>query len=58
LFERRRAGARLYICEGGVLGTIGLPESWTDRGLPPVDARLTIEVLADLARVIAAVMER
>ena len=41
-----------------MLGTIGLPESWTDRGLPAVHSRLTIEVLADLARVIAAVAER
>jgi len=35
-----------------------LPESWTDRGPPPVQQRLTIEVLAELARAVVAIKER
>jgi len=58
LFERRRAGGRLYICAGGVLGTTALPESWTDRGPPPAPRRLKIEVLADLVRTVVAIKER
>jgi hypothetical protein len=53
--ERRRAGARVYICVGGVVGTTTLPESWTDRGQPPESQRLTVEMLADLARIIMAI---
>ena len=58
LFERRRAGGRLYVCEGGALGTTALPESWTDRGPPPAPHRLTLEGLATLAKTMAAIEER
>jgi hypothetical protein len=55
LFERRYADGRLYVCEGGPLGTIGLPEDATDRAPAPAAMPLTSEVLADLARVVAAI---
>ena len=57
LFERRGAGGRLYICAGGVLGTTAVPESWTDRGPPPAQHRVTLEGLATLATTIVAIEE-
>jgi len=54
LFARRRAGSRLYVCEGGPLGTIALPEDFTDRGLSPTARPLTADVLAALAATIRA----
>jgi hypothetical protein len=44
----------VYICDGGTLGTVTLPEHFTDRRLPPATGLLTAEVLADLATVISA----
>lgn len=56
MFERRypnRAAGRLYVCEGGTLGQLTLPECFTDRG-PEANSRpLTVEVLAELAAVVA-----
>jgi hypothetical protein len=54
LFERKRPDGRLYICEGGPLGTIGLPAAWTSLGEPAAERPLTIEVLIDLAALISA----
>jgi hypothetical protein len=54
LFVRRRAASRLYICEGGPLGTVTLPEDFTDRGLAPAVRPLSAEVLAELAATIVA----
>jgi hypothetical protein len=55
LFVRRRAaGGRLYICEGGPLGSVALPEDFTDRGLAPAVRRLSAEILAELAATIIA----
>lgn len=57
LFERRSPGGRLYVCEGGALGSVALPEDATDRGPEPAAGPLTIEVLADLAALVAAIGE-
>ena len=54
LFERKRAGVHLYVCEGGPLGTIGLPASWTSLGKPPIDRPLTAESLSELAALVKA----
>jgi hypothetical protein len=54
LFERKRPDGCLYICEGGPLGTIGLPAAWTSLGEPAAERPLTIEVLIDLAALISA----
>jgi hypothetical protein len=55
VFERRRAGARVYVCEGGALGSVTLPEDATDRGVGPAAGPLTVEVLAGLAAVVGAI---
>jgi len=58
LFERRRASGRLYICEGGVLGSVGIPEGWCDHAPPAAEQPLTSAVLADLLRIVAALEGR
>jgi hypothetical protein len=58
LFERRRAGARVYVCEGGALGSVTLPEDATDRGAEPAVGPLTVEVLAELAAAVVAIAGR
>ena len=55
LFERKRAEDRLYVCEGGPLGTLGLPTSWTSFGPPAAERPLTVEVLIELAALMAAI---
>ncbi len=42
------------MCEGGPLGTIGLPAAWTSLGEPAAERPLTIEVLIELAVLMAA----
>jgi hypothetical protein len=54
LFERKRPEGRLYVCEGGPLGTIGLPVAWTSLGEPVSERPLTIEVLIELAALMTA----
>jgi hypothetical protein len=54
IFERQRADGLLYICEGGALGTVGVPARWTNLGPPSADSALSYEVLAELAAVMAA----
>ena len=54
LFERRRGGVRLYICECAER-TVTLAEEWTDRGEPPGSRPLTYERLADLHKVLIAI---
>ncbi len=51
---RRQRTGRLYVCDGGVLGSLTLPEDATDRGLEPAERRLSFEVLVELAVVVAA----
>jgi len=58
LFERKVAGGRALSCEGGPLGSLMLPVSWTDRGVPAAEGPLTYEVLIELAGVISSVVPR
>jgi hypothetical protein len=44
----------LYICEGGPLGTVALPEDFTDRGVAPAVRPLSAEILAELVATIIA----
>ncbi len=44
-----------YICDGGALGNLTVPASFTDRGPEPESQRLTVETLAELARLMAAI---
>jgi hypothetical protein len=48
LFVKRRTGRVVFVCEGGPLGRVTVPESWTDRGPIPAGHRLSIEVLIEL----------
>ena len=54
LFERGRAGGRLYICECAE-NTVTLAEDWTDRGEPPAPRPLTYERLAELHQTLRAI---
>lgn len=58
LFERKYRYiplGRVYVCDGGTLGSVTLPETFTDRGASPATRPLTAEVLTDLAAVVSAV---
>ncbi|MGH8974885.1 MAG: DUF5372 family protein [Acidimicrobiia bacterium] len=54
LFERRMPAGLAYSCDGGALGRMLLPATWTDREMPEQSTRLSYEALVELARVIAA----
>ena len=58
LFERKLAGGLAVSCEGGPLGSLMLPVTWTDRGAPAADGPLTYEVLIEVAGAISAVQSR
>jgi hypothetical protein len=58
LFERMLPAGVALSCEGGPLGSLMLPLSWTDRGPASAAAPLTYEVLAELAAVVSAVKMR
>ena len=55
LFVRRIGTGRMYVCEGGPLGSVSLPEDATDRGPGPAERPLSIEVLAALVALVAEV---
>jgi hypothetical protein len=48
LFTKRRAGRVVFVCEGGPLGRVTVPESWTDRGPVPSANRLSVDQLVEL----------
>lgn len=54
LFERKLPSGLAVSCEGGPLGSVMLPLSWTDRGPAAADGPLTYEVLIELAAVISS----
>ncbi len=58
LFERKLPSGRAVSCEGGPLGSVMLPLSWTDRGAAAAEVPLTYEVLVSLAAEISAVGTR
>ncbi len=51
---RRQPTGRLYVCDGGVLGSVTLPQDATDRGVEPGVGRLSFGVLVEVAAVVAA----
>jgi hypothetical protein len=55
LFERKLAGGMALSCEGGPLGTLMVPLSWTDRCPAGAVTPLTYEVVMDLDEVVSAV---
>lgn len=52
---RRHRTGRLYVVDGGVLGSLTLPEDATDRGSEAAERPLSFEVLVELVAVVAAV---
>jgi hypothetical protein len=48
LFVRRVGAGRIYVCEGGPVGSVSLPEDATDRGSQLAERPLSIEVLVAL----------
>ena len=46
------------MCDGGRFGGVSLPEAATDRGPAPAERPLTLEVLCELAAVVAAIGDR
>jgi hypothetical protein len=59
LFTKRRAGAVVLVCEGGVgeLATVTLLVSWTDRGPVAAAHRLSVETLTVLDTLITAIVD-
>jgi hypothetical protein len=55
LFVKRRAGAPVFVCSGGVGGQVTVPWSWTDRADPPALHRLSVDGLIELSVVTRAV---
>jgi hypothetical protein len=55
-----RAFCRLShsVCEAGPLGSVTLPEDFTDRGVTPAARPRTAEVLAELAATISALARK
>lgn len=52
LFERQMPAGLALSCDGGALGRMLLPATWTDRVTSERPTRLSYEVLVDLAAVI------
>jgi hypothetical protein len=58
LLVKRRAGRVVFVCEGGPLGRVTVPEWWTDRGPVPVGHRLSVQALSELRSLLAGLEER
>jgi len=59
LFERRYQVTGLaFCCEGGPLGSVMLPITWTDRAEPPGAQALGFEQLVELAALVGALVTR
>jgi len=55
LAERGGRAGRSYVCDGGRLGWLELPEDATDRGPESGGRPLSFEVLVELVGVVAAI---
>jgi hypothetical protein len=55
LFERRQAAELVLSCDGGALGRMWLPATWTDRARLEQPAKLSYEALVELATVMVAI---
>ena len=58
LYAKRRGADTVFVCSGGISGQITLPQSWTDRGEPPLARRLSAERLAELDTLVRNVRGR
>jgi Family of unknown function (DUF5372) len=55
LFAKRRDEGVVFICAGGVYGSVTLPEAWTDRGVPAEEYRLSVRGLVELESLTRAI---
>ena len=55
LYVRRLRTGRVYVCDGGGGRNVALAEGATDRGPEPAERPLTLELLVEVAAVIAAI---
>ena len=58
LFVKHRAGKVVFVCEGGPLGRVTVPESWTDRAPAPSGHRLSVEALVELDTLLTVLEQR
>ena len=58
LFAKRRAGKVVFVCEGGPLGRVTVPESWTDCAPAPAGHRLSVEALVELDTLLTVLEQR
>jgi len=54
LYVKRRGADTVFVCSGGVYGSITLPQAWTDRGALVEANRLSAEGLAALDALVRA----
>jgi hypothetical protein len=59
LFTKRRGGALVVVCAGGVGGrvTVTLPLTWTDRGPIADGHRLSVDALVVLGSLLTALVD-
>ena len=48
----------MFVCEGGPLGRVTVPESWTDRGPTPAAHRLSVAALVELDTLLTVLEQR
>ena len=58
LFAKRRAGKVVFVCEGGLLGRVTVPQAWTDRGPTVAGHRLSVEALVELDTLLTMLEQR
>jgi hypothetical protein len=58
LFAKRRGGELVFVCEGGPIGRVTVPGSWTDRAPAPVGHRLSVEALVELDTLVRLLEQR
>jgi hypothetical protein len=58
LFAKRRAGKVVFVCEGGPLGRVTVPESWTEHGPAPAAHRLSVAALVELDTLLTVLEQR
>jgi hypothetical protein len=58
LFTKRRAGKVVFVCEGGPLGRVTVPESWTDCAPASAGHRLSVEALVELDTLLTVLEQR
>jgi hypothetical protein len=58
LFVKHRAGKVVFVCEGGPLGRVTVPQAWTDRGPAPAGHRLSVAALVELDTLLTVLEHR